>query len=345
MLHVPVGTVVRDPASGEVLGDLVEPGARLVAAAGGRGGRGNARFATATHQAPRLGELGAPGERRRLKLELKLIADIGLVGLPNAGKSTLLAALTGAHPRIAPYPFTTLAPNLGVAELESGRTLVLADVPGLIAGAHQGAGLGLDFLRHLERTRALVEVVDAAAGPEAARDALATVAAELSAFSPALAARPRLVALNKCDLEPARAAAATLTAELPEAVAISAASGAGCPDLLEAAARLAVATPPSTVEAVAGAVAPPVGGHRVYRHRPRQVVVSREGTAYRVSGPAVERRVAMTDLGSDEAVVGLQRWLRTTGVDAALAEAGCAAGDTVRIGAAEFDYADDVAVP
>src|SRR5205807_7000628 len=235
-LRVPAGTEVRDAASGELLADLVEHGARMVAAGGGRGGRGNARFTSAVRQAPRLGELGEPGEKRRLHLELKLIADIGLVGLPNAGKSTLLAALTRARPKIADYPFTTLHPNLGVAELEGERTVVLADVPGLIEGAHRGAGLGLDFLRHLERTRVLIHVVDASQGVEAARRALAQVTSELGAFSPGLAARPAVVALNKVDVPEGRAAAEALAGSLAGAHAIAAATGEGCRDLLRAAA-------------------------------------------------------------------------------------------------------------
>ncbi|HZB98297.1 MAG TPA: GTPase ObgE, partial [Candidatus Sulfotelmatobacter sp.] len=159
-LAVPPGTVVHDADTGELIGDLDRSGAAVVVAAGGRGGRGNARFATSTRRAPRVGELGAPGETRHIRLELKLIADIGLIGLPNAGKSALLAALTGAHPKIGNYPFTTLQPNLGVAEVD-GRPITIADVPGLIAGAHDGAGLGIAFLRHIERTRVLVHVVDA----------------------------------------------------------------------------------------------------------------------------------------------------------------------------------------
>jgi GTPase len=336
VLHVPAGTMVHEGET--VLGDLDRAGATVVVARGGRGGRGNARFATSARQAPRLGELGERGERRRIHLELKLIADIGLVGLPNAGKSTLLAALTGAHPKVAAYPFTTLHPNLGVAELGSGRTVVLADVPGLIEGAHRGAGLGIDFLRHLERTRAMIHVVDVSAGAAAARDALRTVESELTAFSATLARRPRVVALNKIDVDGAPAAAAILQAELPDSFPISAATGTGCSVLLEAAAaRADLAPPPLPVT-----VAPASPEHRVYRHRPRYArpIVTREGDAFRVSGDAIERIVARVDLDNEEAVQRLQRRLRAAGVDDALRAAGCKGGETVRIGDAEFLFTD-----
>ena len=334
-LHVPVGTVVEDAGTGELLADLSRAGATVIAARGGRGGRGNARFATATRQAPRYGELGEPGERRRLHLELKLIADIGLVGLPNAGKSTLLAALTGARPKIADYSFTTLSPNLGVAHLESGEAVVVADVPGLIEGAHRGAGLGIDFLRHLERTRVLLHVVDAAEGVGEARAALATIETELAAFSAELAARPRIVVLNKVDLPEGGAAAADLAEELPGAHRIAAVSGTGCLELLADAGRLVVAARAQG----AGQPTEPAGAHRVYRRRPERlgdVSVAREPDGYRVTGHAVEREVAMTDLDNEEAVARLQRRLRRAGVDAALAEAGCSEGDTVRIADVEF---------
>ena len=335
-LHVPVGTIVRE---GEVVvADLDRPGAVALAARGGRGGRGNTRFATATRQAPRAGELGDPGERRHLHLELRLIADIGLVGLPNGGKSTLLAALTGAQPKIAAYPFTTLHPNLGVAELDGGHTLVLADVPGLIEGASHGAGLGLEFLRHLERTRTLIHVVDASAGVDAARDALATVRAELEAYSPELAGRPSVVAFNKIDLPEGSDAADALASEMPGSFRISAQQGDGCRDLLLAAAELA-----GRVIRDAPGPAPP-GLHRVYRPRPRRLVttdVVREDGAYRVVGELVERMVGRIDLDNEEAVARLQRKLAAAGVDAALAAAGCREGDTVRIGEAEFTYTDD----
>jgi GTP-binding protein len=348
-LPVPAGTVITDAQTGQLIGDLAGPGQRLVVVAGGRGGRGNSHFASAARQAPRIGELGEPGRGRRIRLELKLIADIGLVGLPNAGKSTLLAALTAARPKVAAYPFTTLHPNLGVAELEGGRSVILADVPGLIEGAHQGAGLGIEFLRHLERTRVLIHVVDCAAGAAEARRSLDQVATELRAFSPALGERPTVIALNKIDVAEGEAAAAELAAILPRAHPVSAAGRIGTQALLEATVALLAEMPPAAAmeapsETVAGA-----GGHRVYQHVPRSVGpprVEREPDgAYRVSGPQVERLVERTDLSEEEAVALLQRRLAAAGVDAALSAAGCRDGDTVRIASAEFAYAADATGP
>jgi len=200
VLPVPAGTVVRDADTGEQLGDLVEPGQRLVVARGGRGGRGNTRFKSATNRAPRRADPGEPGEQRELELELKLLADLGLVGLPNAGKSTLLSRVSAARPKIADYPFTTIEPNLGVvcAPDDDLRTLVLADIPGLIEGAHGGAGLGIQFLRHIERCRALVHLVDLG-DPTSVADRVEVIRSELRAFSPHLTERPWVLVGTKLD--------------------------------------------------------------------------------------------------------------------------------------------------
>ncbi|MBI4536438.1 MAG: GTPase ObgE [candidate division NC10 bacterium] len=240
VVRVPLGTVVRDAGTGEVLADLTAEGQRVLAAKRGRGGRGNARFATATHQAPRFAEPGTPGEVRTLQLELKLIADVGLVGMPNAGKSSLLASFSAARPKIASYPFTTLTPNLGVVNVPPLGGFVVADIPGLIEGAAQGAGLGIRFLRHVERTRLLVQVVDVSAEAEDPLAALATVEKELAAYDPALLGRPRIVVANKIDLPHADGLGRLMARSEAMGVAVvpvSALTGAGVPSLVEAMVR------------------------------------------------------------------------------------------------------------
>jgi GTP-binding protein len=226
-IRVPPGTQVRDADTGEVLADLVEPGLRWVAAQGGKGGRGNERFKTATNQAPRRADPGIPGEKKTLSLELKLVADAGLVGFPNAGKSTLLSALSSARPKIADYPFTTLRPVLGVVDLSDERTFVLEDIPGLIEGASLGKGLGHEFLRHVERTRMLVFLIDVTTEDPA--QALATLEGELRAWSPELLEKPRVLAFSKADLLPP--GEAEEKARSFGALALSAATGHGLPIL------------------------------------------------------------------------------------------------------------------
>jgi GTP-binding protein len=259
VLRVPVGTVVTDRATGESLADLAAAGARFCAARGGRGGRGNARFASATRRSPRFAEPGEPGEERVLELTLKLIADVGLVGLPNAGKSSLLARISAAHPKIADYPFSTLTPHLGAVVLDGERSFVAADIPGLVEGAHAGAGLGDRFLRHIERTRLLVhllDVSDAAADPAADFE---VVRRELGAAGGDLAGKPFLVALNKIDVASSPERVARLRAEFArrgvEAYPISAATGVGVRALLERVwGRLQAALEEAKLEEV------PVGG-------------------------------------------------------------------------------------
>jgi GTP-binding protein len=232
IIEVPPGTMVKDVATGDSVADLVEPGTRWQAARGGRGGRGNARFATPARQAPRHAEPGEAGEERWLELELKLIADVGLVGPPNAGKSTLLSRVSRARPRIAAYAFTTLEPNLGIADLDGERRFVVADLPGLIEGAHQGRGLGLEFLRHVERTRVLAFLIEATS-PRAAED-LMTIEHELREYRGALMEKPRVVVLTKADLlPPGEAETVAARAGLPDAHVVSAHTGQGIDRLLE----------------------------------------------------------------------------------------------------------------
>lgn len=248
VIPVPVGTVVRDAETGELLGDLVEPGQELVVARGGRGGWGNARFASPRNRAPRRAEPGQPGEARWLRLELKLLADAGLVGMPNAGKSSILARVSAARPKVADYPFTTLEPCLGVVAVPGGGSFVLADIPGLIEGAHAGKGLGHRFLRHVERTRVLVHVLDL--GAPAERDLYrdyVTINQELERYQPDLARRPQVVVANKVDLPGARERLEELRARLPGVAVrgVSALTGEGIPEMIGEVARLLARERPS----------------------------------------------------------------------------------------------------
>jgi GTP-binding protein len=345
-LVIPVapGTLVYDAKSGDLLGDLVETSQRLVVARGGRGGRGNSRFASSTHQVPRVAEKGEPGEDRTLRLELKLIADIGIVGVPNAGKSTLLAAITNAKPKIAAYPFTTLEPNLGVANLDDETTLVLADIPGLIEGAHQGVGLGHDFLRHIQRTRVLIHLLDGMA-EDPILD-FAQINTELSLFDPELARKPQIVAFNKMDLPDVQASWVDIKAKLKKRIArqgegvqidaepfgISAATDLQVKALLYRAAQLLRETPQPTAEA-----AIPV--YRV-ESDPKAFTITQEPDGWRVSGPAIERAAKMTYWEHYQSIRRFQRILETLGIDRALREAGVQNGDTVHIGDFELEWQD-----
>jgi GTP-binding protein len=334
IIFVPPGTLAYDVASGETLGDLTEAGQRLLVAPGGRGGRGSARFATSRNQAPRIAEHGEPAQERRLRLELKLIADIGIVGVPNAGKSTLLSAVSNANPKIASYPFTTLEPNLGVAELDDEMTLVLADIPGLIEGAHQGLGLGHDFLRHIQRTRVLIHLLDGLT--EDPLVDLAQINSELALFDPALAEKPQLVALNKIDLPEVAARWPAVEAGLKrrgyKSLAISALAGTNVRTLLYLAAQLLEQVP--SKDAIATLP--------VYRvtSDPREFTVKREPKGWRVSGEAIERAAAMTYWEYDQSVRRFQRILQTLGIEASLRQAGVQQGDTVFIGEYELEWED-----
>jgi GTP-binding protein len=341
VVEVPVGTEVLD-ADGALLGDLAREGQRLLVARGGEGGRGNVCFKSSTRQAPKFAERGLEGDELWLTLSLKLLADVGLVGLPNAGKSSLLAALTRARPKIAAYPFTTLEPNLGVLELDDGP-VVLADIPGLIEGASEGAGLGDRFLAHIERTAALVYVVDASLGAEAAADALVTVRRELALFRGALAGRPAFVALNKCDLvdgdEVQRAIeGATRLGWDAQVLPVSATSGAGLDALMAAVARL-VGEARAAEAAGSTAAAQTTAVLRPGQDRLETFNVAREGDRFRITGSALERLVAKADLENEEAVAYLQDVIARAGVDQALRRAGAVPGDTVLVGEVELEFA------
>jgi GTP-binding protein len=322
---VPPGTVVHDE-EGVLMADLAAPGDGFVAARGGRGGVGNARFATATRRSPAFADKGEPGEERWLTLELRLLADVGLIGFPNAGKSTLISKMSSARPKIADYPFTTLTPNLGVVE-GAEPSFVVADIPGLIPGAHLGKGLGHRFLRHVRRAAVLMYVIDLAATDRDPFQDATVLQEELARFDPELATRPSLIVANKLDLAPDRGA--ELEDRIPEALPISAMTGQGVPDLVELLR--------DAVERVRKASPPAVG---FVRHvvRPDPVRVVREGSTWRVWGRRAERAVATTDMDNEEAVARLQRHLISIGVERVLADAGARAGDEVRIGAMTFDF-------
>ena len=341
IVRVPPGTVARAEIDGETYEvDLAAPGMRLLAAAGGKGGLGNVHFATSTHQVPRIAELGQPGEAREIDLELKLLADVGLVGFPNAGKSTLLSIISAARPKVAPYPFTTLQPNLGVVAV-GDRDFVVADIPGLIEGAHRGVGLGFDFLRHVERTRLLIHMVDAAGAD--GRDPLGDyhqINEELRLYQPALAARPQIVALNKADLPEAQANLPRLRAAIglpsSEVFVISAATRAGVDALVRhAAAHLAELPAPDRApreETLAWPI-PQVDD--------RTFSVEQEGEGWRVRGKKIERLISMTNFAQPEALRRIQRVLEASGINAALRNAGVEEGDSVYIEKAELIWSDE----
>ena len=327
VIEVPVGTRATDRDTGEVVADLVAVGQEAVVARGGKGGRGNASFATSPRRAPRFAERGTPGESRRLRLELMVIADVGLVGYPNAGKSSLLAALSAARPAIADYPFTTLSPNLGVVERGHDR-LTMADIPGIIEDAHLGKGLGLDFLRHVSRTRLLAFVVDASEAPE---DALRALRHELREYDPGLLERPALLVVNKVDLVD-DAERERLERELTRAgvpvVFVSATRGDGLDELKDALFDLL----PPKPEPVAATREPRPAAEppRVRRHP--------SGQGWVVTGSEIEALVARFDPTNRDAVAYLQQHFRSAGVDKLLKRAGAKTGDEVHIGDATFDY-------
>ncbi len=339
-IDVPPGTSVFDDETGELVADLVAAGQTAVVARGGRGGLGNVHFATSTHRTPRHAQKGEPGVERWLRLELRLIADVGLVGLPNAGKSTLLAALTAATPKIAPYPFTTLEPNLGVMDLgpDDERRPTIADVPGLIEGASDGAGLGHAFLRHVERTRVLVQVVDGSdPDPEWDHDVIRD---ELDAHDPALLEKPFIVVFNKMDLPGAAARWPDFrdarAAEGIACVAVSADRRTGLDDLRGLLAAALPAAGEDTTPEPAGVVV-----HRLEALGDGFTVEREADGAFRVAGRRIERIAVQTDFTVEESAQRFQRDLDRLGIDAALRREGIEPGDTVRIGSVELEWRGD----
>lgn len=324
-LDVPVGTLAFD-MDGSVLADLDAPGASMVIARGGAGGRGNVHFKSSTRQAPDYAEPGLKGDEREVVLDLKLIADVGLVGPPNAGKSSLLRALTAARPKVADYPFTTLDPELGVADTDAGR-IVIADIPGLIEGAAHGAGLGQRFLRHVERTKALIYVLDGSAADPWTD--LETVRREVAQFSSDLAGRPHVVAVNKVDLQAARRLRSRTRRS--GVYFVSALTGEGLPVLMNAVAKLLATAPAPRIVAAPRVTALPA-------HREDHIVVERAPSGFVVRSERVERLVERTNLDTDTGLARFQSELERLGVNSALEAAGVAPGDTVRVGGVEFEY-------
>ncbi|MDQ2885275.1 MAG: GTPase ObgE [Chloroflexota bacterium] len=350
VLKVPCGTIIRDAESLQVIADLLDPGQSVMVARGGRGGLGNTHFATSTHQSPKESQKGEPGQENWLTLELRLIADIGLVGYPNAGKSTLLSVVTAAHPKIADYPFTTLAPNLGVVEVGQARqgdgySFVLADIPGLIEGAAQGVGLGHEFLRHVRRTRLLIHMLDGAAPERDPWQDFQAINNELLQYDKQLASRPQIVVLNKMDLPDAQEKWPELKAKAEAAgypvFAISAAAHQGTEELMQYASKRLLEIQQEEAERAAAQNAIDMQQGPVLRPEPEDAfTVSKEGDIYVVRGKRVERTVGMTNQDSEESMDRLQVTLAKMGVTRALEEAGVVPGDTVRFGKIELYWGE-----
>jgi GTPase len=341
VVKVPPGTVVKDADTGELLADMTEAGLQVIVARGGRSGRGNMKFATPQNKAPTFYEKGEPGEERWLVLELKVIADVGLVGFPNAGKSTLLSRVSAARPKVANYPFTTLSPHLGVVDVGDGRSFVMADIPGLIEGAHQGVGLGHEFLRHVERTKVLVHVLDG--GGTEGRDPLEdfeVIGRELELYNPRLMRRLSLVAFNKMDLPDAAENLVRIRPRLEElgyrVFPISGATGEGIRPLLQATAdAIAGYLPESEAEPEAEAL---------YRaeERNRYEITRNDRGDWVVSGRELERLVAMTMWENEEAVARFARIFRAMGIENELYRRGAQHGDTIRIADIEFELTPEL---
>jgi GTPase len=342
IVKVPPGTVVIDAETKEVIADLVENGQRAIIAKGGRGGRGNSRFATPQNPAPELAENGEPGQERDVLLELKLLADVGLVGFPSVGKSTLLSVVSSAKPKIAEYHFTTIVPNLGMVETEDNRSFVMADLPGLIEGAHQGVGLGHQFLRHIERTRVIVHVIDMAAteGRDPYEDYL-TINKELEEYNLRLTERPQVIVANKMDIPEAEENLQKFKEQLKEdypIYPISAVTRKGLRELLFAVADKIEQTPEFPLEHVDEEE----GAKRVlYKHEaePQDFFITRDPDgAFVLSGDKIEKLFKMTNFSTDESVRRFARQLRGMGVDGALREKGAKDGDLVRLLEFEFEF-------
>ncbi len=338
IIKVPPGTVIRDEDTGLVLADLREPGQRKVIARGGRGGKGNVHFATPTRQAPKFARQGQKGQERKLVLELKSIADVGLVGFPNVGKSTILSILSSARPKIADYHFTTLKPNLGVVRVRNEKSFIMADIPGIIEGAHKGVGLGLEFLRHIERTRLLIHVLDISGseGRDPVED-FNLINTELKSYSEKLAARPQIIAANKMDVTGAEENLKRVRDALEPAgykvFPVSAAQARGFEPLLDEVIRMLSELPepePIEEEADPDFLADRIAGEPFN--------ITRDEDEFVVSGPAVDKLLGMVNLDDYESLQYFQRMLRRLGIIDALRDAGIRDGDSVRLNDFSFEF-------
>ena len=340
VINVPCGTLVKDSQTGQILADLVVPGQKFIAALGGKGGRGNSHFASSSRRAPRFAEKGDPGQERALTLELKLIADVGLAGFPNAGKSSILAAISGAKPRIAGYPFTTLSPNLGVLAVDDAQ-VVIADMPGLIEGAHEGKGLGLQFLRHVERTRIILHVIDSVRMFHALLD-------EFREYGANLEDRPCIVVGNKTDLEGTDSNSELLRQEAVsrglQYLAVSALEGTNIPELIRAIAELVRNTPAVSLE---------IDGPQEITELPRKKssgrssrepvrIIRQSDGSFRVEHENLERSVSRINFDHEDAMQKFARLLSALSVEEALEASGAREGDKVYIGDIEFDFEPEV---
>jgi GTPase len=334
IISVPPGTILYNQATGMIIADLTAEDQEIMVCKGGRGGKGNARFANSREQTPRFAERGEPGQEMTIRLELKLIADVGIIGVPNAGKSTLLAAVTKAKPKIADYPFTTLEPNLGVAWVDEDTTLVLADIPGLIEGAHAGVGLGFEFLRHIQRTRVLIHVLDGLSQNPLLD--FAQINSELALFDPELAEKPQVVVVNKIDIPEVESRWAEIEKGLKKKgitpMAISAVKKQNLQHVLYKANDLLRSLPPSKKESVLPVYQP--------QSDPKQYQINKSGNGWQISGASIERAAAMTYWESDESIRRFQRILETIGIDRELRSLGVKEGDIVYIGQYELEWHD-----
>lgn len=340
IVRVPPGTVIRVADTDELIADMVDPAQEIIVAKGGRGGRGNARFVSSVNRIPRFAEKGEPGQEHWINLELKLLADVGLIGFPSVGKSSILARVSAARPEIAAYHFTTITPVLGVVDVDEERSFVLADIPGLIEGAHEGVGLGHEFLRHVDRTKLLIHVIDMAGseGRTPAQD-FVTINDELRLYSEQLAKRPQVIAANKMDLPEATENLQQFRQHTGDAYRIfpvSAATGDGLRDLMRYVAgllpELQAAMPETEI----------TGDEKIYTARQEQpfAIVREEDGTWLIAGKDIERLVAMTNFDNDDAVQRFQKIWRRLEIEAALKKAGVKNGDNVRIRDMEFEYYD-----